>query len=100
MKNIYIIIFLIITSCVIIKPPYGRAYGYKHKHIFWYYPDYEIYYNTVTKVYYIFKDNIWIAVEKPPFTLKTYVIIESKDDKPYLKHHIYKEKFKSKGKRK
>lgn len=101
MKCVYTILFLLTLSCVVIKnPPYGHAYGNKHKYIFWYYPEYEIYYNTKTKMYFIFKDNKWIEVQKPPYILKTYVIIESDDDKPYLKHHIFKEKYKPKSKKK
>uniref|UniRef100_A0A7C4YGT9 Uncharacterized protein n=1 Tax=candidate division WOR-3 bacterium TaxID=2052148 RepID=A0A7C4YGT9_UNCW3 len=99
MKKI-IFIFIIFTSCVIIRPPYGKAYGYKKKHIFWYYPEYEIYYNPSTKVYIVFKNNQWIFVNTPPFKLEKYIIIESDDDKPWERHHIYKEKFKIKKKKK
>lgn len=75
-------------------PPHAKAYGYRAKHTCWYYPDAEVYYVTASKKYAVLEGGNWVVITTPPkgVVLGSYVVIESDNDKPWLKHAHYKVK--------
>ena len=84
-------------------PPHAKAYGYRAKHVFWYYPAIEVYYSPNLKVYTVLKNGEWLTMDTSPISIEgvSYVIIESESEKPWLNHSYYKQKYqpgKGKGK--
>lgn len=103
MKSIVLLflVFIVIGGCIVIQrkpgpPPHAKAYGYRAKHIYWYYPASEIYYCPNSKIYAVIEGDKWVTLNTPPSALvlgSSYVVIESDTDKPWLKHSYYKEKY-------
>ncbi len=103
-----ILSLILILGCVVVHkhpgpPPHAKAYGYRAKYIFWYYPALEIYYHPERNVYIIFEGGKWIEVKEKPKNIEifNYVIIETDNDKPWMNHSYYKKKYppkKGKGK--
>ncbi|MEN3046876.1 MAG: hypothetical protein ABDH49_07870 [Candidatus Hydrothermales bacterium] len=100
-----LLIFLTFTlGCVALieekkgPPPHAKAYGYREKYLFWYYPSLEIYYDVKRDIYIVMEGGNWVEVKTKPkgIEIAEYVIIETSEDKPWKKHSYYKNKYKVK----
>ncbi|MEO0280224.1 MAG: hypothetical protein ABIM58_04035 [candidate division WOR-3 bacterium] len=102
MRILFLILFITL-SCVTVyehhgPPPHAKAYGLRKKIVYWYYPSLEIYYHPERNVYIIFQGGKWVEViEKPKdIEIYDYVVIETEEEKPWLKHSYYKMKYPAK----
>ena len=89
-------------------PPYGKAKGWGHKKVFYYYPDAEVYWIAETNTYAILQGSNWVVMPlRPSYLTRSYyyVILETNESKPWMNHITYKGKYppgkvKAKGKKK
>ena len=104
-----IVILLFISSCrpTLVQrrpgpPSHAKAYGLQKKYVYHYYPDLEIYWDSDSQTYIVFKEGNWVISNSRPLNLSrshSYVVIEVEEPKPWLKHSYYKNKHPvSKGK--
>lgn len=97
-----------IWGCVVVShcpgpPSHAKAYGHRMKYTYWYYPSAEVYYCSQDRTYVVLKGGQWIIVRTPPPILAPgshYEIIEIDNDRPWLKHSHYKQKYPPPGKAK
>ncbi len=71
--------------------PHGKAHGVYKK--FYYYPNAEVYFNPVTKVYVVWQSGAWVTVKTCPVVITsktTYVVIHDDAGKPWHKHAHFK----------
>ena len=60
---------------------------------FYYYPDAEVYFNPVTRVYVVWQSDAWVTVKTCPAIITsrtTYVVINDKVGKPWHRHTHFK----------
>ena len=81
-------------------PPHAPAYGHR-MHRYYYYPNAEIYFDIGSNMYfYLDTAGAWQFSVTLPIHLRhhlqnAYVEVEMDNDRPYLKHKYYKNKYKS-----
>jgi len=77
-------------------PPHAKAYGYHKKHVYRYYRDLEIYWDSASNMYMAFEGNRWISRNSLPWIANVsyaYVIIETDAPNPWKYHASYKRKY-------
>ena len=77
--------------------------GYRHhppmhayKHVYYYYPDVEVYWSPESETYSVYRDNGWVVVTTRPVFLTSgysYIIIEDDGPDPWIRHNIYRGKY-------
>jgi len=68
-------------------PSHAPAWGYRAKHLYWYYADAFVYFDVSRRVYFYLEGSNWRVVANLPARyrsrLKSYVEIEMDTDEPY-----------------
>lgn len=81
---------LALSACVV-RP------GPPHRHVHWYYPDAEVYFDVRTRVYFYYSDGRWITVRVLPPHLRArldrHVEIRSRYERPYEHHDRYRRQY-------
>ncbi len=73
-------------------PPWAPAHGYRAKHMYYYYPEQAVYYDTGRKVYfYSAGGGRWVSTPILPSTVRidvrSYQVLEMDTDAPYSFHN-------------
>ncbi len=78
-------------------PPHAKAYGYRAKHHYHYYPDSRVYFDTGRQVYFYLEDGSWtMAVSLPTYlrvSLGSRVSLEMELDRPYVHYEEHRKKY-------
>ena len=79
-------------------PPHAKAYGHRAKHLYHYYPDASVYFDTGRSVYFsLDSTGAWRMTVSLPQSLKVRlgdnVTIEMETDRPYASYHEHKKKY-------
>jgi hypothetical protein len=77
-------------------PAHAPAHGYHKKHVYYYYPDVEVYWSVGLGTYAVFGSDGWVVVSERPAVLgpsHRYVILELDHKEPWRQHSHYKKKY-------
>ena len=83
-----------------LPPAHAPAYGVRRLHRYYYYPNAEIYFDVGRNMYfYLNSAGAWTFSVNLPIHLRShlhngYVEVEMENDRPYLRHKYYKNKYK------
>jgi hypothetical protein len=73
---------------------HGKAWWLKK--VYYYYPDAEIYWIAENNAFAVIQDGAWVVVPAKPAILTSgyyYVVLETSESQPWLKHEVYKKKY-------
>jgi hypothetical protein len=71
------------------SPPWAPSSQEKTKYVYYYYPDFNVYFDVVRRLYFVCKDDKWRVELWPPIKIDPsteYVILEMSTDMPYQFH--------------
>jgi hypothetical protein len=78
-------------------PPHAPAHGYRAKHVYYYYPHSQVYFDTGRNVYFYMEGDSWrMSVALPnelSVRLGDHVRLELDTDKPYVYFGEHKQKY-------
>ena len=78
-------------------PPHAKAYGYRAKHTYQYYPSDSIYFDVYRKVYFHLEGDNWRISTSLPQDIRVrlgdHVTIEMDTDRPYTRYDEHKRKY-------